>query len=231
MVRDVMVRTLVVLAAATLVTGCADKKKQRITTLEEANRNLADELNQSRADLDAAMRDRDNCEQRLASAMRDASDLRARLASMPLQQPPPQPIQEAAPGWTAVPGGAMIAIEGSVLFAPGKAVLRTEAKRTLDRIVSAVQGEYGNKDVYVFGHTDDQPIKKSGWKDNWELSAERALAVVRYLDENGVSSGRLVASGCGEYRPRAGNSSEKDRATNRRVEFFAIDRDMLRSGT
>jgi len=229
MVKHVVVRTLMVLLGAVVATGCADPKKKQLATIEEANRNLTDEVNQCRTDLDAAMRDRDNCEQRLASALRDASDLRARLASMPISQPMPEP-REAAPGWTPVPGGAMIAIQGSVLFAPGKAVLRQEAQRTLDGIVSALQGEYAGKDVYVFGHTDDQPIKKSGWKDNWELSTERSLSVVRYLREHGVTPMRLVASGCGEHRPRGPNTSQSNRTANRRVEIFAIDAGLLKSG-
>ena len=142
--------------------------------------------------------------------------LRAQLASIP------EPV-ETAPGWTAVPGGAMIALEGNVLFAPGKTTIRNEAKRALDGVVSAIQGDYDGKDILVFGHTDNSPIRKSGWKDNWQLSTERALAVVRYLASEGVSAGRLAACGCGEHRPRNATSSDTGRAKNRRVEIFAIE--------
>ncbi|HRX87797.1 MAG TPA: OmpA family protein, partial [Phycisphaerae bacterium] len=57
----------------------------------------------------------------------------------------------------------------------------------------------------------------------YELSAERALAVVRWLKERGVSPSRLVACGVGEYRPRVPNTSRDNRAKNRRVEIFALD--------
>jgi chemotaxis protein MotB len=117
----------------------------------------------------------------------------------------------------------MIAIEENILFAPGKVTLRDEARKTLDAIVSTLEGEYGSKDIMVFGHTDDRPIKKSGWADNWQLSTERGLAVVRYLREHGVAAERLVAAGCGEYRPRVPNTTEPNRLSNRRVEIFAID--------
>lgn len=200
--------------------GCANQAKERIAILEETNANLTDQLNRSQMDLDDACRTRENLEQRLAAAIHDAEDLRAQLANVPAPE-------TAAPGWTAVPGGAMIAIEGSVLFAPGRTVLRDESRRTLGRILSAVQGEYGDHNVFVFGHTDDQPIKKSGWTDNWQLSTERALAVVRHLRTQGVSADRLVACGCGEHRPRAANSSAANRAANRRVEIFAIDPQLL----
>ena len=117
----------------------------------------------------------------------------------------------------------MIAIEDRVLFAPGKITLRQEARRTLDAVVSTVQGEYADKDIFVFGHTDDRPIVKSGWTDNWQLSTERALAVARYLRQRAVATPRLVVAGCGEYRPRAANDSEADRAKNRRVQILAVD--------
>lgn len=204
------------LIAATVVsTGCATNKKTELTMLQERNRDLTTRLNRSYADLESAMRERDAFNTRLASAMQDVNTLQAQLAAQP------EPITAPA-GWTAVPGGAMIAIESGVLFAPGREELRPEARKTLDKIVSTLRGEYGDKDILVFGHTDDTPIKKSGWKDNWQLSSERALAVVRFLAERGLSADRLAACGAGEYRPKLPNNSEPNRTTNRRVEIFAL---------
>ena len=91
------------------------------------------------------------------------------------------------------------------------------------REISTIQGEYSDKDIFVFGHTDNQPIKKSGWHDNWQLSTQRALAVVRYLQTRGVDVSRLAAAGCGEYRPRAANDTASNRAQNRRVSIFVVD--------
>lgn len=204
-----------------LAAGCATKEKQRIGMLEQANQNLTDRLNATRGELDSATRDREALDRRLQTALSQIDSLKNQLAERPAMEP-------AAPGWTAVPGGAMIAIEGRVLFAPGKNTLRPEARRTLDAVQSAIQGEYADKDVLVFGHTDNQPIKKSGWKDNYELSTERALAVVRYLEEHGVSAKRLIACGCGEHRPVVPNSSAANRAANRRVEIYAMDPSLYR---
>jgi flagellar motor protein MotB len=187
--------------------------------LEQANQNLTERLNRAQTERDDARRRYDECNRRLAATQGELNSLASRQAE--------KPAEEAAPGWTPVPGGAMIAIEGSVLFAPGKIAVRNEARRTLDSIVSTVEGQYAEKDVMVFGHTDDQPIKKSGWADNYQLSTERSLAVVRYLKEHGVTPSRLVACGCGEHRPRVANSSEGNRASNRRVEIYAIDRDLM----
>ena len=217
MIRQVTLRTGAVLSLIIIAGGCANKKmEERICLLEDTNRNLTGQLNRAMGELDAMNRERVGLDRQMLAARQEADDLRNQLANMPVPE-------ETAPGWTAVPGGAMIAIEGSVLFAPGKVVLRDQARRTLDGIVSTIQGEYGDKDILVFGHTDDQPIKKSGWHDNWQLSTERALSVVRYLTSRGVAPNRVAASGCGEYRPLVPNNSAGNRSKNRRVEIFAID--------
>ncbi len=217
-------RRITTVALGLLVTvasvGCANRAQDRIAMLEQANYELTERVNEGRSEIDAALGERDDLYQRLEAALRELDDLNAQLAAMP--EPGAQ-----APGWTAVPGGAMIAIEGEILFRSGKTTVREEARRALDAIVSAVQGDYAGKQVFVFGHTDDTPIKKSGWKDNWQLSTERALAVARHLRDQGVAPGRIVACGCGEYRPRIENSSGPNRARNRRVEIFAIDPTIL----
>jgi len=217
MITEVIRRTTLLFSLAVVATGCATNPKNQIASLEKDRNDLAAQLQRTKAELDAAKRARDELDRRFQAANRTADDLRAQLANQPV------PAEPAAPGWTAVPGGAMIAIDDSVLFAPGKNVLRDQALRTLDAIASTIEGEYAGKDILVFGHTDDRPIKKSGWEDNWQLSAERALAVVRYLGDHGVAPDRLAASGCGEHRPRAKNDSEANRSSNRRVEIFAID--------
>ncbi|MCH8148841.1 MAG: OmpA family protein [Planctomycetes bacterium] len=214
------------LAFMGVTTGCANKSTKRIAHLEQANRGLTGQLNRSRGELEAAYRDGEALNQRLADLMRESGSLRTELASAEaLAQE-----QAAAPGWTPVPGGAMIAIESGILFSPGKTVLRKQAKRMLDAVVSTIEGEYADKHIFVFGHTDNSPINKSGWKDNWELSTQRSLEVVRYMADRGVARLRLVAGGCGENRPRVANSSEANRGKNRRVEIFAIDSALLAGG-
>ena len=80
-----------------------------------------------------------------------------------------------------------------------------------------------NSSVAIEGHTDNEPIKYSGWKSNWELSSARALAVLHYLtDECKVAPGRLSANGYGEYRPVAPNNSLENMKKNRRVEIVIL---------
>lgn len=214
MIRRVHLGAALCLFATLAVVGCGGPKNEP-DAMAQRNQALASQLNRSQADLAAAVQERNALNERLRALMAEADSLRGQLSSLP---PEPAPA-----GWTAVPGGGMIAIEDGVLFAPGRNVLRDEAKRTLDGITSTLQGDYGDKDIVIFGHTDDRPIKKSGWDDNWQLSTERALAVARFLQQHGVTPNRIVAAGCGEHRPRVANNTEPNRTANRRVEIFAID--------
>ena len=69
------------------------------------------------------------------------------------------------------------------------------------------------------GHTDTDPIQKSGWKDNWQLSSERALSVARYLVSHGVPEKQVRAVARGSTQPVASNSTATGKAKNRRVEI------------
>ncbi len=213
-----LTRNTIATAALTLVFsgGCANQSKSRITMLENTNRDLTMRLNELRAEMNGRDQSRSYTEQQLLAAQGEIDALNRQLAAIPETTAP-------APGWTDTPSGAMIAIDSSVLFAPGKPTLRSSAIRALDGIVSTLQGEYSGKDIIVFGHTDNQPIKKSGWEDNWQLSTERSLAVVRYLQDKGINPSRLAAGGCSEYRPRAANNAASNRSQNRRVAIFVVD--------
>lgn len=219
---------LIVAVGMVGLTGCGEDPKQRIALLEGENQQLMDDLARAREEAERAQRDANDCESILARLRSDNASLAARISDLQSAPPPAQPQPQVPQGWTAVPGGAMIAIPGEVLFQSGKATLRSEAQRVLDQVVSAVNSQYSDKDVLVYGHTDDVPIKKSGWKDNFELSSQRALSVVRHLESRGVNAKRLVACGCGEHRPVVPNSSAGNRSKNRRVEIFALDASVRR---
>ena len=213
-----MMAVVLLSGGAFMTAGCTNEMKAKeahIALIEDTNQRLTEDLAAARREADAAAGDRDRCDEQLLAAQRSIDGLRADLASVPETTIPE--------GWQAVPGGAMIAVPGSVLFASGKAVLRDTGRSTLEAITSTIRAEYQAKDIFVLGHTDDTPIVKSGWKDNYELSAQRALIVVRFLGDHGIDSKRLIACGAGEHRPRVPNTNSDNRAQNRRVEIFAVD--------
>ena len=77
----------------------------------------------------------------------------------------------------------------------------------------------------VDGHTDDVPVNPGGrFKDNWDLSSARAIAVVKFLIANGVAPKRLVAAGFGQYQPLDPEDTPEARAKNRRIELKLTER-------
>jgi chemotaxis protein MotB len=121
-------------------------------------------------------------------------------------------------------GTITITLPNTILFSSGKASLKGATSRELDRIQSVLQQKYRNNLIDVVGHTDTDPIKKSKWRDNWQLSAERALAVAGYLMKRGIPEGRIRAVGCGPARPVASNSTASGKSKNRRVEIVVYVR-------
>jgi len=121
--------------------------------------------------------------------------------------------------FNAAAGTITVTLQDKILFDSGKAELKKEASAQLDHINTVIRGKYAGKQIDVVGHTDTDPIKKSSWKDNWELSAQRALAVTRYLIGHGFDEKIIRAVGCGQSRPVVSNATASGKAKNRRVEI------------
>jgi chemotaxis protein MotB len=119
----------------------------------------------------------------------------------------------------AAAGTITVTLPDTILFDSGKASLKKATNESLDHIQSVLSSKYGGRPIDVIGHTDNEPIQKSKWQDNWELSAERALTVVRYLIGKGVPADKIRAIGRGESHPIAGNDAASSRSKNRRVEI------------
>jgi chemotaxis protein MotB len=118
--------------------------------------------------------------------------------------------------------GLVITFVSEVLFDSGKANLKPESFEALDKVANILVQNVPENNIGIEGYTDNQPIKHSKWKSNWELSAHRALSVLEYLEGKGVSPERLSASGFGEYKPVASNDTVEGRQLNRRVEIVIL---------
>ena len=119
--------------------------------------------------------------------------------------------------------GLVITVVGDLLFDSGKAKIRAEALPLLTKVSTILKENMAQFNIGIEGHTDNVPIKQSGWKSNWELSTSRALSVLHYLaNDQGISPERLSAIGYGEYRPLASNETSVGRKQNRRVEIVIL---------
>jgi chemotaxis protein MotB len=116
-------------------------------------------------------------------------------------------------------GKMMVKLKDKILFPSGSARLSAAGKAALDQVAGAFAGLEG-KNIVVAGYTDDVPVgKATGFADNWDLSAARAVAVVRYLASKGINPQALGAAGFSQYRPIVANSTADGRSQNRRIEI------------
>ena len=122
--------------------------------------------------------------------------------------------------------GFFIRLPADITFPPGSAqITNTDTLLFLKRISLIIKNYLPkNVEIQIRGYTDNTPPPPtSPYNDNWELSAARALSVLRILIKDGVEPKRLSAAAYGEYHPIASNATPEGRAKNRRVEiwFFA----------
>src|SRR4030088_2134718 len=122
--------------------------------------------------------------------------------------------------------GDRFVFQSEVFFDTGKSTLdKPEGRAELDALASAllelekkIPGEIAWV-LRVDGHTDVRPINSPQFKNNWELSAARAISVVQYLVGKGVSPQRLVAAGFGEFQPIDSDKTDEAFNRNRRIEL------------
>jgi chemotaxis protein MotB len=127
--------------------------------------------------------------------------------------------------------GDRFVFQSELFFDSGKATLdKPEGRVELDALAGAlldlekkIPGEIPWV-LRVDGHTDVRPISNPQFKNNWELSAARAISVVQYLIGKGVSPQHLVAAGFGEFQPIEPEKTEEAFTRNRRIELKLTER-------
>ena len=121
-------------------------------------------------------------------------------------------------------GRLKLDVKGKILFETGSAILSTEGKELLDAIAEEVllNADYSDYAIRVEGHTDNTPIGGDALR-NWNLSTERAIAAVKYLQEHAdVSAERLAATGYAFYQPIDTAETPDAKAKNRRIEIILV---------
>ena len=208
-------RTAVVVLSAVMLTGCSIGKLQRERdALYQENIELRDQLDASRGDLrdaELSLQDREGT----------IADLQTKLAQRKAAPPPAMAIDANRSAFAGIKGvetttergRVTVRVPGDILFDSGKVNLKGSAKRTLDQIAQVIKDDYRGKMVRIAGYTDTDPIRKSRWLDNLELSSQRAMAVHRYLQKRGVAPKQLSAAAFGQWHPRG------SKAASRRVEI------------
>lgn len=115
-----------------------------------------------------------------------------------------------------------INLSDKMLYNSGSSDLTPRANEVLGKIAQIVESR-PDFEVMVEGYTDNQPISRACFKDNWDLSVKRATSVVRVLQDNyNIDPNRLIAAGRGEYNALASNETIEGRQTNRRTRIIIL---------
>lgn len=121
----------------------------------------------------------------------------------------------------------MMRFKSDVTFNSGDASIQPGAAAVIAKFAEILKSPEASKyDILVAGHADNQPVSagtaQRGHKDNWYLSAHRALSVAEALRKQGVDGRKLAAAGFGDMRPVADNSTPAGKQMNRRVEVVIL---------
>ncbi len=116
-------------------------------------------------------------------------------------------------------GTITLRLPASALFGLGQVHVSAEGKKLLQEMKD-IFIRHSDQRINIQGHTDNVPPRVGGrFEDNWEISALRALNTLRYLMEIGIDPNRMTATGFADLQPLFPNTTEENRARNRRVEF------------
>ncbi len=219
--RRIPMLILMAVASATLGSCTAkyqDLLRDRDTTIRELTEDLAE---QRAANADLARRERlargevDSLRNQLnttpepAQEVDDLGGLRSELADLDVRYSR---------------GRVSIGIENTVTFASGSSDLKSTADGVLRRVADVLRRRFPERRIYVEGHTDTDPIRKSSFRTNRHLSAERADAVADHLVRvGGIDPSQVVIVGFGPNDPVDGGGGEQAKARNRRVEIVVGD--------
>jgi flagellar motor protein MotB len=207
---------LVLLQAGCVVDAIVRDKDREIGILQDEVNSQRRRVNDLTASLTAASTKGD------MNAMDEALAMQKQLESLGIKVTAKGPI-------------LVVTLANSILFDPGKTAFKPGATRALDEIARILSDKFKNSYIRVEGHTDNVPINKTKnlYASNWDLSAARALVVLRYLVSKGVSPDKIYAAAFGEFQPTDSNATELGRSHNRRVEIvilppLAVEKERMR---
>jgi len=198
-------------------------QEQQLAGYQQQSSNLQNDLNRIRAE-NASLQEQIGFEQDRALELEG----RAQVAEASLQEKSAEVsnLQSRLPSGIGVESRGdviVLSLPSALTFPSGKADLNKQGKESLAAVADVLKADYSGKTFWVEGHTDADQPKKSGWKNNFELSMNRALAVSNYLIYDlGLPSESIRLAAHGEWDPKADNASKDGKAANRRVEILIL---------
>lgn len=215
-----------------LLSGSATETRKLLTQLQNTQadlRNREDQLNRLSRSVDEKKKNLDNLKAELEQRNRRLTELEAILSRKDSAvNALKQKVSDALLGFenqglsvTQKNGKVYVSLEEKLLFKSGSTEVDPKGVSALKKLAKVLEQ---NRDINIMieGHTDDVPvIKGSSFKDNWDLSVQRATSIVRILlDGTSINPRRLIASGRGEFMPIDPSKTDEARQKNRRTEII-----------
>ncbi|NMD35168.1 MAG: OmpA family protein [Planctomycetes bacterium] len=207
--------------------GCAISDVQRMNQrLKEDNSRLLQENRSLQAKAEAAHKD-------VVDRDMEIQRLKEQLAAYERGRPAPAAAQVVPRGaFDVVPDveviedktGTRVVLSDQVFFSSGSSELTERGKKTLVQVADILKAKYRGLEIRIEGHTDNEPIKatRAKYPSNWELSCDRASAVLRFLESKGVDPRQMHVEGWAFHKPVAANETTAGRQKNRRVEIVIL---------
>ena len=179
-----------------------------------------EQLSQEMEELQVSLEESQSTIEKQSQVIRDLHATRIKIESSLKQQ-----IEDKEIKLEEIEGKLKVTLVDKILFDTGKVEIAKRGKEVLLELADTLR-ENKDQNIVVEGHTDDVPIGLGlieKYPTNWELSAARAVGVVRFLQEKGwLEPKRLSATGYSYYKPVASNDNAEGRRQNRRIEIILV---------
>jgi flagellar motor protein MotB len=202
-----------------MATGCSNKTAAERDSLQKQNQDLASQLEAEKAARAAAEARANAVPETSAATAPTSADATPDMGATPDMSPVNMGTSSMGAGIKRgknARGEDTIQVSSDILFDSGKAALKPTAKKALDKVAAVLKKEYRGQELRVEGYTDPNPVKHSGWDDNWDLGAARARAVLLYLETKGVHNMYIASFGATKLK------GGKNLAADRRVEIVVV---------
>ena len=195
-----------------------DKIKElegQLGMLDETTRRKESELGKVRGEKEAT-------EKELAELRRQKEAAEKRIAAYKALQDKFRALVDTGKLQVVFRNGQMtLKLPSGILFPSGSADLSKDGQTALTEVVQILM-QFKDRRFVVAGHTDNQPIRTSAFKNNWYLSTARANSVVQFMIKEQFPAKNLAAAGYGEFDPVAPNDADATREQNRRIEIILV---------
>jgi chemotaxis protein MotB len=198
------------------------KCMEQQASLDKDNQKLKDRLTALGQDMTTMTADLDQAKKRMEELKKAQEQAEKRAAQFRQMVAKFKSMIDAGKLEVQIRDGLMLVkLPDNILFDPGKVDIKPQGQEAIRQVTQILAGIEGRK-FQVTGHTDNVPTKGSKFKSNWELSAARAVEVVKLMMSDGMDGKRLSAAGYADELPVASNDTDDGKRQNRRIEIVVV---------